>query len=50
MKLYRQRNRWIWGFSIGSESWNGRLAMLAFVIVFSIECFFSLPIIEMLGL
>nr|YP_010197485.1 hypothetical protein LK222_pgp004 [Gracilaria domingensis]UAD85492.1 hypothetical protein [Gracilaria domingensis] len=49
MKIYHQRNRWIWGFSIGSETWNGRLAMIAFVMVFAIE-FFSLSIIEMLGI
>nr|YP_010196668.1 hypothetical protein LK223_pgp005 [Gracilaria cervicornis]UAD84065.1 hypothetical protein [Gracilaria cervicornis] len=40
MKIYNQRNRWIWGFSIGSETWNGRLAMIAFIMVFSIEFFF----------
>nr|UAD87302.1 hypothetical protein [Gracilaria pacifica] len=40
MKIYHQRNRWIWGFSLGSESWNGRLAMIAFIIVFCIEFFF----------
>nr|YP_010196464.1 hypothetical protein LKZ37_pgp004 [Gracilaria cearensis]YP_010197689.1 hypothetical protein LK244_pgp004 [Gracilaria flabelliformis subsp. simplex]UAD83861.1 hypothetical protein [Gracilaria cearensis]UAD86105.1 hypothetical protein [Gracilaria flabelliformis subsp. simplex] len=40
MKIYHQRNRWIWGFSIGSETWNGRLAMIAFVMVFCIEFFF----------
>uniref|UniRef100_A0AAU7YPF2 Ycf17 n=1 Tax=Gracilaria hainanensis TaxID=2871843 RepID=A0AAU7YPF2_9FLOR len=40
MRIYNQRNRWIWGFSIGSESWNGRLAMIAFVMVFCIEFFF----------
>nr|YP_009511357.1 hypothetical protein [Gracilariopsis longissima]AXI97234.1 hypothetical protein [Gracilariopsis longissima]UAD89150.1 hypothetical protein [Gracilariopsis longissima] len=49
MKIYYQRNRWIWGFSTGAESWNGRLAMLAFVIIFFIEIFF-IPIIELLGL
>nr|YP_009511560.1 hypothetical protein [Gracilariopsis mclachlanii]AXI97437.1 hypothetical protein [Gracilariopsis mclachlanii] len=49
MKIYYQRNRWIWGFSIGAESWNGRLAMLAFVIIFFIECFL-VPIVELLGL
>nr|YP_010198098.1 hypothetical protein LK227_pgp004 [Gracilaria multipartita]UAD86514.1 hypothetical protein [Gracilaria multipartita] len=40
MKMYYQRNRWIWGFSIGSETWNGRLAMIAFVMIFFIEFFF----------
>nr|YP_010197282.1 hypothetical protein LK098_pgp004 [Crassiphycus crassissimus]UAD85086.1 hypothetical protein [Crassiphycus crassissimus] len=50
MEIYHQLNRWIWGFSIGSESWNGRLAMISFVIVFAIEFFFSLPIIDLLGI
>nr|YP_009511771.1 hypothetical protein [Melanthalia intermedia]AXI97648.1 hypothetical protein [Melanthalia intermedia] len=49
MKIYDQRNRWIWGFSKGAESWNGRLAMLAFIIIFCAELF-SISVIELLGI
>ena len=27
------KNQWVWGFSRAAEKWNGRLAMLAFIIV-----------------
>nr|YP_009509380.1 hypothetical protein [Gracilaria vermiculophylla]AXI97030.1 hypothetical protein [Gracilaria vermiculophylla]QXU75231.1 hypothetical protein [Gracilaria vermiculophylla]WDZ68057.1 hypothetical protein [Gracilaria vermiculophylla] len=50
MNTRDQRNRWLWGFSTGSESWNGRLAMLAFIVIFSIEYCFCLPVVELLGI
>jgi hypothetical protein len=31
------RNAWIWGFNLQSESWNGRFAMLGFASVLLIE-------------
>nr|YP_009732030.1 hypothetical protein [Gracilaria edulis]QHS70624.1 hypothetical protein [Gracilaria edulis]UAD85697.1 hypothetical protein [Gracilaria edulis] len=40
MNFYHKRNIWTWGCSISSEIWNGRLAMLAFIIIFCIEFFF----------
>lgn len=43
------RNRWIWGFTSSSENWNGRLAMLAFVIIFVIEILTSNSIILLMG-
>lgn len=43
------RNKWIWGFTFGAENWNGRLAMLAFVIVFFLELLTSKSIILLLG-
>nr|QJF58398.1 CAB/ELIP/HLIP superfamily protein [Corallina officinalis]QJF58596.1 CAB/ELIP/HLIP superfamily protein [Corallina officinalis]QJF58795.1 CAB/ELIP/HLIP superfamily protein [Corallina officinalis]QJF58994.1 CAB/ELIP/HLIP superfamily protein [Corallina officinalis] len=43
------RNQWIWGFTYGAENWNGRLAMLAFMIIFIFEFFTSEPIILLLG-
>ena len=33
------RNGWVWGFTSQSESWNGRFAMLGFVVVLLIEVF-----------
>lgn len=44
-----RRNQWIWGFNFGAENWNGRLAMLAFVIIFVLEFFTSEPILLFLG-
>nr|YP_007878166.1 CAB/ELIP/HLIP superfamily protein [Calliarthron tuberculosum]AGA63777.1 CAB/ELIP/HLIP superfamily protein [Calliarthron tuberculosum] len=43
------RNQWIWGFTYGAENWNGRLAMLAFFIIFMLEFVTSEPIILLLG-
>lgn len=43
------RNKWIWGFTSGAENWNGRLAMLAFIVIFFIEFFTSKSIILLLG-
>jgi Chlorophyll A-B binding protein len=31
------RNAWVWGFTPQAEIWNGRLAMLGFVIAVLIE-------------
>nr|YP_009244161.1 CAB/ELIP/HLIP superfamily protein [Gelidium elegans]AMK96403.1 CAB/ELIP/HLIP superfamily protein [Gelidium elegans] len=44
------RNQWIWGFSIGAENWNGRLAMIAFIIVLTIELFFSVSVLSLIGI
>lgn len=31
------RNAWNWGFTPGAETWNGRLAMIGFVVAVAIE-------------
>jgi hypothetical protein len=33
----KDRNGWVWGFTPQAEIWNGRLAMLGFVIAVLIE-------------
>lgn len=43
------RNQWIWGFTYGAETWNGRLAMLAFVVIFLFELLASTSIIFFMG-
>lgn len=43
------RNQWIWGFTYGAENWNGRLAMLAFVFILSIELWTGMPVVLFLG-
>ena len=43
------RNRWIWGFTYGAENWNGRLAMLAFTIIFLFELLTSNSVILLMG-
>nr|YP_010904170.1 hypothetical protein REQ00_pgp004 [Caulacanthus ustulatus]WCH57421.1 hypothetical protein [Caulacanthus ustulatus] len=42
-------NRWMWGFSNGAETWNGRLAMLSFFIIFCFEYIYSFPVLNFLG-
>nr|YP_009244360.1 CAB/ELIP/HLIP superfamily protein [Gelidium vagum]AMK96602.1 CAB/ELIP/HLIP superfamily protein [Gelidium vagum] len=44
------RNQWIWGFSLGAENWNGRLAMISFVIIFIVELSFSVSILRLIGI
>jgi Chlorophyll A-B binding protein len=34
-------NAWIWGFTPQAEIWNGRAAMLGFLVAFIIELVFS---------
>lgn len=49
--MYRKlRNKWIWGFTFGAENWNGRLAMLAFIIIFLFELLTSQSIISLMGI
>lgn len=43
------RNQWIWGFTCGAENWNGRLAMIAFAIIFVFELFTSRAILSLLS-
>lgn len=43
------RNQWIWGFTYGAENWNGRLAMLAFAIVFTFELLTSDSLVSLMG-
>ena len=43
------RNQWIWGFTYGAENWNGRLAMLAFMIIFLFEVFTSESVVLFMG-
>lgn len=44
------RNQWMYGFTYGAENWNGRLAMLSFVIIFLFEFSTSQPIILFMDL
>nr|QVY58257.1 CAB/ELIP/HLIP superfamily protein [Eucheuma denticulatum] len=43
-------NKWIWGFSEEAESWNGRLAMVAFCVIIIIELKHSCSILDALGI
>lgn len=43
-------NKWVWGFSIEAELWNGRLAMLAFILIVLIEFVYSCSILDLLGI
>ena len=43
------RNQWIWGFTYGAENWNGRLAMLAFFVIFVFELLTSSSVVLSMG-
>ena len=43
------RNQWIWGFTYGAENWNGRLAMLSFIVIFAFELLTSNSIMYLMG-
>nr|YP_010330396.1 CAB/ELIP/HLIP superfamily protein [Rhodella violacea]UNJ18112.1 CAB/ELIP/HLIP superfamily protein [Rhodella violacea] len=43
------RNIWEWGFTSGAENWNGRLAMLGFILALLLEIFTSKGILFFLG-
>nr|WOA02397.1 CAB/ELIP/HLIP superfamily protein [Gloiopeltis furcata] len=49
MKFFMSRNKWRWGFSEESESWNGRLAMLSFVVIILLELLCSVSVVSILG-
>lgn len=36
-----KNNQWIWGFTHSAENWNGRLAMIAFILIFLYELYNS---------
>ncbi len=44
------RNGWKWGFSIGAENWNGRLAMIGFVAALVTELVTGQGVLHFLGL
>jgi len=44
------RNQWIWGLSLGAETWNGRLAMISFLFIFIFEIYTSCSILSILGI
>jgi hypothetical protein len=37
--MSEKRNAWRWGFNVGAENWNGRLAMIGFLSAALIELF-----------
>nr|QCI07272.1 hypothetical protein [Hypnea pannosa] len=49
-RSFNNFNKWIWGFSQGAESWNGRLAMIAFCLIFYMEAKYSFSILSFLGI
>lgn len=50
IKRKMSKNQWVWGFSTGAEKWNGRLAMLAFIIIVIYEFLTSFPVLSILDL
>ena len=45
-----ERNAWKGGFTPQAEIWNGRLAMLGFVIALAIELFSNQGLLHFLGI
>nr|ASQ40298.1 hypothetical protein [Cyanoptyche gloeocystis] len=48
--MQENRNIWSWGFNVGAESWNGRLAMLGFIAALLTETFTGKGTLHFLGL
>nr|YP_010336467.1 CAB/ELIP/HLIP superfamily protein [Goniotrichopsis reniformis]UNJ14873.1 CAB/ELIP/HLIP superfamily protein [Goniotrichopsis reniformis] len=46
----KDRNLWIWGFTCGAETWNGRLAMLGFIALVITELLTEINILAFLGI
>lgn len=46
----QERNAWIFGFSPQAEIWNGRLAMLGFLVAILIELFSGQGLLHFWGL
>ncbi|MBF2099303.1 MAG: chlorophyll A-B binding protein [Gloeomargaritaceae cyanobacterium C42_A2020_066] len=44
------RNAWSWGFTLGAENWNGRLAMLGFVAALIVEALSGQGVLHFFGL
>lgn len=44
------RNAWKWGFTLGAENWNGRLAMLGFTAALIAELATGQGVLHWLGL
>nr|BDA97094.1 high light inducible protein [Cryptomonas borealis] len=50
MKLQTEFSPWVWGFTTSSENWNGRLAMLGFLLTLLIEGTSGKGILHFIGL
>ena len=46
----QNNNKWTWGFNVGAENWNGRLAMLGFVAALITELATGQGVLHFLGL
>nr|ARO91017.1 conserved hypothetical plastid protein [Corynoplastis japonica] len=44
-----ERNIWKWGFTVGAENWNGRLAMLGFILALFLEILTGKGILSFFG-
>lgn len=44
------RNQWTWGFTCSTENWNGRFAMVAFILIFFLELYTNRCTIWYLGI
>lgn len=50
MKLEKEFSPWVWGFTISLESWNGRLAMLGFLLILVIEITTGKGVLHFIGI
>lgn len=46
----KSRNDWVWGFTSQAEIWNGRLAMLGFVVALLIELLSAQGVLHFLNI
>lgn len=52
MKMSKEKKStpWIWGFTSSAENWNGRLAMIGFVLALVVEGLTGKGIAHFLGI
>jgi hypothetical protein len=48
--IVEDRNAWRWGFTPQAEIWNGRLAMIGFLVTILIELFSSQGFLHFWGI
>lgn len=53
--LMEQKNKknttpWIWGFNVYAENWNGRLAMISFLLIICVEFITNKNVLDLVKL
>jgi len=44
MKKIKEEKKWNWGFTKSSEKWNGRIAMIGFIVLVFVEILLNIKL------